>query len=164
LFSRPTPLTVGDAAVIDPTGRILLIQCSDDRKWSMPGGCLEVGETPADGVVREALEETGVLCQAVALVGVFDSRLCGIVSRHHLYSLLFLCHPVDGIQSHFQSSETFDTNWYAEDALPNAMHPGHESRIHEAFRVWRGDHRAYYDPSCLSEDKKDIDLSSRTIK
>jgi len=146
LFSRPTPLTCGDAAVIDPDGRILLIQRADNHRWAMPGGALEVGETPAAGAVREAFEETGVHCQAVALVGVFDSRLCGMISRHHLYVFTFLCRPVDEIQPHFQCNETLDTGWFAEDELPEAMHPGHQSRIPEAFRLWRGDQRAYFDP------------------
>jgi hypothetical protein len=92
-FSRPTPISAGDAAVIDDTGRILLIRRSDTKKWGLPGGALEVGETPAEGVAREVLEETGVRCQPVALVGVFDSRFCGLVSRHHLYLLTFLCRP-----------------------------------------------------------------------
>jgi len=60
IFSHPTPLSVGDAAVIDDEGRILLVRRADNQKWAMPGGALEVGETPAEGVVREALEETGV--------------------------------------------------------------------------------------------------------
>ncbi len=47
IFSRPTPLAGGDAAVIDGEGRILLIQRADNGKWAMPGGALEVGETPA---------------------------------------------------------------------------------------------------------------------
>jgi ADP-ribose pyrophosphatase YjhB (NUDIX family) len=145
LFSRPTPLTVGDAAVIDTAGRILLMQRADDQQWAMPGGALEVGETPAAGVIREAFEETGVRCQAVALVGVFDSRLCGLVSRHHMYSFIFLCRPVGDIPSHFTGNETQDTDWFTEDALPEAMHPGHLGRIPEAFRVWRGDQRPYFE-------------------
>jgi hypothetical protein len=40
VFSRPTPLAVGDAAVIDETGRILLVQRADNKKWAMPGGAL----------------------------------------------------------------------------------------------------------------------------
>lgn len=147
LFSRPTPLTVGDAAVIDSAGRILLMQRSDDHKWALPGGALEVGETPAAGVVREAFEETGVRCQPVALVGVFDSRLCGLISRHQMYAFIFLCRPVGDIPAHFHCDETLDTGWFAEEALPEAeaMHPGHLGRIPEAFRVWRGDPRAYFD-------------------
>jgi hypothetical protein len=49
IFSRPSPISVGDAAVIDDVGRILLIQRADNGLWAMPGGALEVGETPAEG-------------------------------------------------------------------------------------------------------------------
>ena len=147
IFSRPTPFSGGDAAVIDDEGRILLIRRADNQMWAMPGGALEVGETPAEGVVREALEETGVPCEPVALVGVFDSRLCGSLTRHHLYIFVFLCRPLDGGErgngSH--AHEVLDVQWFAEDALPEDVDPGHASRIPEAFRVWRGDLRPFFD-------------------
>ncbi|MFX1538592.1 MAG: NUDIX domain-containing protein [Promethearchaeota archaeon] len=95
IFSRPTPLVGGDAAVIDETGKILLIQRADNKKWAMPGGLFEVGETPAEGVVRETFEETGVRCQAVTLIGVFDSRFWGTSFPHHLYQFMFLCKPLN---------------------------------------------------------------------
>ena len=63
LFSRHTPLTAGDTAVIDPDGKILLMQRTDDRTWDLPAGGLKVGKTPVEGVLREFLEETGVGCQ-----------------------------------------------------------------------------------------------------
>jgi len=147
IFSRPTPLSVGDAAVIDDEGRILLVRRADNQKWAMPGGALEVGETPAEGVVREALEETGVESRPVALVGVFDSRLCGTSSRHHLYQFVFLCRPLDGQEmgeaSH--AHEVLDAQWFAEDALPGEIDPGHVSRIPAAFRIWRGEMSAFFD-------------------
>ncbi len=146
VISRPTPFPVGDAAVIDDQGRILLMQRSDDHTWAMPGGGLEVGETPAAGVVREVFEETGVRCQAIALVGVFDSRLWGLVSRHHMYAYTVLCNPTGEIISNYTGEETLDTGWFAEDALPEDIHPGHAGRIPVAFRVWRGDGRSYFDP------------------
>jgi len=147
IFSRPTPLSVGDAAVIDDEGRILLVRRADNQKWAMPGGALEVGETPAEGVVREALEETGVESRPVALVGVFDSRLCGTSSRHHLYQFVFLCRPLDGQEmgeaSH--AHEVLDAQWFSEDALPGEIDPGHVSRILVAFRIWRGEMSAFFD-------------------
>ncbi len=146
IFSRPTPLAAGDAAVIDSAGRILLIQRADNGKWAMPGGALEVGETPAEGVIRETLEETGVHCRAVALVGVFDSRLCGTPSRHHLYQFVFLCQPLGqaaGIPSH--ALEVLDARWFSEQALPADLDPGHKSRLPQAFRAWHGDSRAFFD-------------------
>jgi ADP-ribose pyrophosphatase YjhB (NUDIX family) len=146
IFSRPTPLAVGDAAIIDKTGHILLIQRADNHKWAMPGGALEVGETPAEGVIREALEETGIRCEAVALIGVFDSRICGSISRHHMYHFTFLCRPLGGdvaVPSH--ANEVLDVHWFAEEALPTDIAPGHVSRIPEAFRVWRNGGQAFFD-------------------
>ena len=147
IFSRPTPLTVGDAAVIDRQGRMLLVQRADNGKWAMPGGALEVGETPAAGVLREALEETGVHCRAVSLVGVFDSRFCGTTAPHHLYQFVFLCEPVPGMPMETPSHaiETRARGWFAEDGLPADIDPGHRTRIPEAFRVWHGDRRAFFD-------------------
>jgi ADP-ribose pyrophosphatase YjhB (NUDIX family) len=147
VFSRPTPLIGGDAAVIDSKGRLLLIKRSDNEKWALPGGALEVGETPSEGALREVLEETGVFCQAVALVGVFDSRLWGLVSPHRFYLITFLCQPVEGVQpvppSH--SNETLNTGWFAEDGLPADLHPGTASRIPIAYRLWRGKGQAHFD-------------------
>ncbi len=146
-FSRPTPMSGGDAAVINDEGQILLVRRADNGKWAMPGGALEVGETPAEGVAREALEETGVHCRAISLVGVFDSRLCGTPTRHHLYQFVFLCEPSsqERVEQPSHAIEVLDTHWFPEDGLPEDLDPGHKSRIPEAFRVWHGDSRAFFD-------------------
>ena len=148
IFSRPSPLTVADAAIIDEAGRILLIRRSDNKKWAMPGGGLDVGETPAEGAVREALEETGVSCEAIKLVGVHDSRLTGSTARHHLYQFVFLCRPllnIPRVETPSHAFEVLETAWFAENALPADLSPGHVRRIPHAFRVWHGDDRAYFD-------------------
>ena len=98
VMRQPSAISTADAAIIDEAGRILLIRRADNGRWAMPGGLLEVGETPAAGAVREAFEESGVLSEPVALVGVHDSRLCGTTSAHHLYHFLFLCRPLDNGQ------------------------------------------------------------------
>lgn len=148
IFSNPTPLCCGDAAIIDDEGRILLVQRADNGLWAMPGGAFEVGETPAEGAVREALEETGIHCQPITLVGVFDSRLCGFKIRHHVYAFLFLCKPLaDPIAHPTHASEVRQIGWFAEHELPSEIDPGHRTRIPEAFRVWHGDRTAFFDKS-----------------
>lgn len=151
IFSCPTPFSTGDAAVIDDRGQILLIRRADNGQWAMPGGALEVGETPAEGVEREALEETGICCRAVSLVGVFDSRLCGTPTRHHLYQFLFLCEPLEhepaAPPSH--AIEVLGCAWFPEDHLPEDLDPGHRTRIPEAFRGWHGDDRAFFDARAI---------------
>jgi ADP-ribose pyrophosphatase YjhB (NUDIX family) len=147
VLAHATPLAVGDAAIIDEDGRILLVQRADNGLWAMPGGGYEVGETPAEGAVREAREETGVHCRPVALVGVFDSRLCGTRSRHHLYQFVFLCTPVSS-ELPVDSSHRHEVRqvaWFAEADLPTTIDPGHVTRIPVAFQVWRGERPTYFD-------------------
>jgi 8-oxo-dGTP pyrophosphatase MutT (NUDIX family) len=147
IFSRSSPLVAGTAAVIDDDGKILLMRRSDNRLWNMPGGILEVGETPALGVVREVIEETGVRCEPVALVGVYDNRLWETGVIQHLYKFTFLCKPLEGqvrkTPSH--AIETLEIGWFAEDALPHDLFTGHVQRVRDAFNLWRGEQRAYFD-------------------
>jgi 8-oxo-dGTP pyrophosphatase MutT (NUDIX family) len=132
------PYPCGDAAIFNAHGEILLIQRKDDQLWAMPGGGFEVGETPAAGACREAWEETGVEVEPLALVGVYDSRLCGTRSNAHLYQFVFLCRPREQDAQPILSNETLDVGWYAEADLP-PLSPGHAMRIADAFRCWRGE-------------------------
>jgi hypothetical protein len=84
----------------------------------------------------------------VALVGVFDSRLLPGSTRHHLYMFLFLCRPLSdqpGEPAASHAHEVLETAWFVGDELPEDLDPLHATRIPEAFRVWRGEGRAYFD-------------------
>lgn len=147
IFSRMTPLVIGDAAIIDYTGEILLVQRHADRTWALPGGALAVGETPAEGVIREAEEETGVPCAPVALAGIFDSRLCGMAARHHLYVFTFLCKPTGERTPRppLHETEIRDARWFSESALPRDLHAGSSMRLRQAFRAYHGDRLTHCD-------------------
>ncbi|MCB8984783.1 MAG: NUDIX hydrolase N-terminal domain-containing protein [Ardenticatenaceae bacterium] len=147
VLARPTPFAVADCAVFDENGRIALIQRADNAMWAMPGGALEVGETAAAGAAREFHEETGMTCTIDRLGGVFDSRLWGSRSPHHLLQFVFLGRLVDGEQmghgSHQQ--EVLNVGWFAEEALPAVIDPNHVARLPVVFKVWRGAERPYFD-------------------
>ena len=67
--SSPT----ASAVLVDDAGRVLLARRAIDPergKWDLPGGFLEVGEHPLDGLRRELREETG-------LEGVFPTSVNG---------------------------------------------------------------------------------------
>ncbi len=59
------------AIVRQPIDRILLVQSRDDYCWSTPGGAIELNETPADAVVREVWEETGLVVTPRRVVAVY---------------------------------------------------------------------------------------------
>jgi len=147
LLSHLTPFAVGDAAIMDAAGRMLLIRRADNGLWAMPGGALDVGETAAEGVLREVLEEAGHYCEVTGLAGVFDSRLWGSTSPHHMYQFVFLCRLLDKppIATPSHSHETLEQAWFAETDLPPNIDPNHAGRIPVAFQVWRGERPPFFD-------------------
>ena len=64
------------AAVIERDGRYLLVEeeTPEGLRLNNPAGHLDPGESPEQGVAREALEETAFPFQPTALVGVYLSR------------------------------------------------------------------------------------------
>ncbi|MFE5731509.1 NUDIX hydrolase [Streptomyces sp. NPDC056528] len=77
-------------AVVREDGRLLAMRRADNGTWELPGGVLELGETPQEGVVREVLEETGIRVEVGQLTGVYKNLARGIVA------LVFRCRPVGG--------------------------------------------------------------------
>ncbi|HET7793787.1 MAG TPA: NUDIX hydrolase [Rhizobacter sp.] len=62
--------------VIDAEARFLLVEedTAEGLKLNNPAGHLEIGESPEQGVVREALEETTCHFTPSCLVGVYMAR------------------------------------------------------------------------------------------
>ena len=63
------------AVITDATGRVLLVLRSHEPqsgRWSIPGGHVEPGETPAEAAAREALEETGLTVRILRELGVVE--------------------------------------------------------------------------------------------
>jgi ADP-ribose pyrophosphatase YjhB (NUDIX family) len=54
--------TIGAVVLVfDPSGeRLLLLRQPPGRGWTLPAGLLNRGETPIQGAIREAAEETGL--------------------------------------------------------------------------------------------------------
>ena len=59
------------AHVFDRSSRMLLVRQRDSRVWSTPGGLIEPDERPADAVVRETWEETGLLVTPTRVQAVY---------------------------------------------------------------------------------------------
>ena len=64
-------LVPGASAIVADKGRILLLCRSDNGRWALPGGAMEVGESIAETITREVQEETGLDVEPERIVGVY---------------------------------------------------------------------------------------------
>jgi 8-oxo-dGTP diphosphatase len=60
LFVVPTIPASAGALVRDPQGRLLILKPTYKRGWTIPGGIVEIGESPWEACRREAKEECGL--------------------------------------------------------------------------------------------------------
>jgi len=58
--------------IFDKDNRILLGHRRDYDLWNLPGGTMEIGESPWECVKREIKEETGFEVEIVRLTGIYN--------------------------------------------------------------------------------------------
>ncbi len=71
----PNHPRVAVGAVVFKEKRVLLVlrgKPPAEKQWSIPGGCVELGETLQEAAEREIAEETGIVIQAKKPVYIFD--------------------------------------------------------------------------------------------
>ncbi|MET7419826.1 NUDIX domain-containing protein [Dactylosporangium sp. NPDC005555] len=119
--------------VVDEGGRLLLGQRRDTGRWAVLAGVGEPGEQPADTVVREVREETGVEVVVERLLGVASHPVHYPNGDHCEYlNLTFLCRPVGGTAK-VNDDESLDVGWFEPSALPD-MDPYSMLRVEMALR------------------------------
>jgi len=131
-----TPKVTVGAVVGNDDGELLMVQRADSGFWLFPTGWADVGYSPAEVVVKEVKEETGIECEVMRPIAILDGQRRGF-TRTPLVSLVFQCRVVGGkLEPH--PLEVADTGFFAEDSLP---HPtaGAEMWAEHAFRAIRGE-------------------------
>lgn len=132
-LSHVSPWVGTNSAVFRDDGRLLLIQRADDRLWALPGGLLEIGESPSEGARREVEEETGLSVRPAKLVALQDWARAGWAGAPgHLHCYLFICERVDSDAEPTLSNETRDVGWFDFDSLPE-LSPGHAVAVSLCF-------------------------------
>jgi ADP-ribose pyrophosphatase YjhB (NUDIX family) len=106
------------AVVLNEEGAILLVREREDGLWTLPGGWVDVGESPSESVEREVKEESGYEVRAVRLLALWDR------DKHphppipfHVYKLYFQCELLGGAPL-AASPETEGVGFFSKDALP----------------------------------------------
>lgn len=97
--------------------KILLVRELEDGKFTLPGGFVDVGDSPSFACEREVFEESGYIVKAKKLIALYDRN------KHphppyifHLFKIFFLCELIGGEAAN--SKETSDADFFSLDNLP----------------------------------------------
>jgi 8-oxo-dGTP pyrophosphatase MutT (NUDIX family) len=127
LAGERTLLFVGARAVVrDDAGRVLLIRRSDNGRWAIPAGAMEVGESISDCAVRELHEETGLRASSVTPYALYSGPAYTYTNAYdHTYQLFLVAFRVDGWGGELVrvTDETTDARFYSPGDLPVTMSP-----------------------------------------
>lgn len=129
------------AYVEDGEGRLLLGRRSDTGEWALVYGINEPGEEPADTVIREVAEETGVDVVPTDLVRVRAQRHETVYAngdRTQYLDLMFVCRLADdgSAEPCVGDDESLAVGWFAPDALPEPLAASTVERL-AALAAWR---------------------------
>jgi 8-oxo-dGTP pyrophosphatase MutT (NUDIX family) len=118
--------------VFNDAGQILLQRRTDTGQWAVIGGMLDPGEEPADALVREVFEETGVHVEPERITGVYLTPVVTYPNgdRAQYVITAFRCRPVAGVP-HVHDDESLEVRYFPLDELPE-LRPDHGMRIRHA--------------------------------
>lgn len=98
------------AAVIEREGRVLVARRRKGDRfgglWEFPGGKLEPGEEPEEGLERELVEELGVRSR----VGAF---VCSVPFRSPVLNIELLVYRVELLSDDLRPQDHDETRWLA---------------------------------------------------
>ncbi len=117
--------------------KILLVKERSDQLWSLPGGWVDINESPSEAVCKEIFEESGFKTKAIKLMALYDKNKHSHPSQlPHTYKLFFICQLIGGEKK--TSIETSEVEFFQQDQLPDlSLNRVVHSQIARAFDHFR---------------------------
>ena len=116
-YANPKPCVC--ALVVDGDGRLLLTRRGVEPfrgLWDTPGGFVEEGEHPHEALRRELLEETGLVVEPGAFVGVWMDTYGSAGDAESTFNLYYEAGIVSGVPR--ADDDVAEIGWFSADALP----------------------------------------------
>lgn len=128
LVGRRPLIQCGTCVIISDNNKILMQLRTDNKKWGLPGGSIEIGEKVEETAIREVKEETGlsIYLKDLNLFGVFSGE-----SQHYIYPhgdevynvvTVFTTSVYSG-ELHIDNAENSSLKFFEIDELPIEISP-----------------------------------------
>lgn len=124
-------------ALIVRDGCVLLVRRAVEPfkdYWDLPGGFLEAGEHPIDGMFREVREETGLDVRVRELLGVYMDRYDNNGDEIFTLNHYYIVEPIGGELRAADDVNAF--YWFPLDALPEQIAFEHARVVLRDLRAW----------------------------
>ena len=133
--SKPT----ASALCVD-NGRVLLARRAHppfEGFWDIPGGFLDEGEDPLDGLRRELKEETGLEVEPERFLGLWMDRYDSDSTAEATLNLYWTARVVGGQAA--PADDVSELRWFGPDELPAANELAFEN-VPLVLAAWRDEH------------------------
>jgi ADP-ribose pyrophosphatase YjhB (NUDIX family) len=130
--SKPTA-----GALVEDGDRVLLARRAKEPfkgRWDIPGGFLEVGEHPLDGLRRELREETGLDVEPLEFLGVWMDRYGGESTAEATLNFYWTARVAGGEAA--PADDVDDLRWFSRDQLPGQDDLAFEN-VPLVLRAWQ---------------------------
>ena len=121
-------------ALIVRNGRILFQRRTDNGRWGLIGGLVEMNETYAQAALREIREETGLEVQLESFLGIFHNHnmVWSNGDAAHVISAMFTARILSGEPR--IDEESYELRFFGKEELPDVFAEDHIAALDAYFR------------------------------
>ena len=141
----PKRVAIGTALII-PYGahfreggpwQIVIHQRTDNQRWGLPGGAMEIGESIGKCAIRECYEETGLTIHLIGVSSIDSDPETNSICQYPDGNVIQYCNVtfIGSIISGTlrKSEESIHLKWCSTNNLPDGFLPLHKWRIEKAI-------------------------------